>query len=314
VPQYDILTAVENPFESPGTWLRCALHAHTTNSDGELPPEMLVRHYDRAGFDVLAITDHWVRTVVPSTERLLVIPSVELDARTDGRGGAHVLALGVAADPVEPGSQMPTLDETVSWITASGGVPYLAHTYWSGLRAEAFEACQGLVGLEVYNAACELEIGRGLATLHWDEVLEGRRACFGLATDDSHQPGFDSSLAWVWARCEERSEEAVLAALRDGLFYSSTGPEIHELAVTERAVELRCSPARSITLLAGRMKGASINAGRLGYSCRSQTLETDDRGLVTAARLDRPPFTPYGRVELRDADGKRAWTNPLWVS
>jgi hypothetical protein len=29
---------VPNPFESPGGWLRCALHAHTTASDGELAP------------------------------------------------------------------------------------------------------------------------------------------------------------------------------------------------------------------------------------------------------------------------------------
>jgi hypothetical protein len=32
-------------FEAPGTWFRCALHAHTTNSDGELAPEFLARHY-----------------------------------------------------------------------------------------------------------------------------------------------------------------------------------------------------------------------------------------------------------------------------
>jgi predicted metal-dependent phosphoesterase TrpH len=50
------------PFEGDGVWLRSALHAHTTNSDGEMAPEMLVRHYEWAGFDVLAITDHWVRT------------------------------------------------------------------------------------------------------------------------------------------------------------------------------------------------------------------------------------------------------------
>jgi len=84
--------------------------------------------------------------------------------------------------------------------------------------------------------------------------------------------------------------------------------------VTETAVEVRCSPARSITLLAGRMKGSSVNAGRLGYTCRSEILDVDDRGLVRAARLERPAFTPYGRLELRDADGGRAWTNPLWIS
>ena len=50
------------PFDDDGIWLRCALHAHTTNSDGEMAPDMLVRHYEWAGYDVLAITDHWVRT------------------------------------------------------------------------------------------------------------------------------------------------------------------------------------------------------------------------------------------------------------
>ena len=29
-----------SPFEAEGVWLRCALHAHTTNSDGEMSPDM----------------------------------------------------------------------------------------------------------------------------------------------------------------------------------------------------------------------------------------------------------------------------------
>jgi predicted metal-dependent phosphoesterase TrpH len=305
---------VTDPFDSPGSWLRCALHAHTTNSDGALPPEKLVEHYEWAGFDVLAITDHWVRTASASTERLLVVPGTELDARIDGKGDAHVLALGVNADPPSHEAELPTLDEAAAWVTRAGGVAYLAHTYWSGLRAEAFESCDGVVGLEVYNAACELEVGRGLAALHWDEVLESKREFFGLATDDTHHPGFDSSLAWVLARSETRTEAEVLSCLREGRFYSSTGPEIHELAVVEEAVEVRCAPARAVTLLAGRMKGSSVNVGRLGYTCRAEILATDDRGLVTAARLQRPPFAPYGRLEVRDADGGRAWTNPLWIA
>ena len=46
-------------FERPGQWLRCALHAHSTVSDGDLSPRALARQYQTAGFDVLAITDHW---------------------------------------------------------------------------------------------------------------------------------------------------------------------------------------------------------------------------------------------------------------
>ena len=68
-----------DPWLTSRPWLRCALHAHTTESDGELAPRALVKHYERAGYDVLAITDHWARSDPPSTERLLVLPSAELN-------------------------------------------------------------------------------------------------------------------------------------------------------------------------------------------------------------------------------------------
>jgi hypothetical protein len=301
------------PFDAEGEWLKCALHAHTTNSDGELAPSLLVRHYEWAGFDVLAITDHWVRTVEPSTARLLVIPGTELNAQAGGpEHDAHVLALGVDADPEPPANGFAPLEEVVAWIAATGGVPYLAHSYWSGLRAEQFEACAGLVGIEVYNAGCELEIGRGDAGLHWDEALERGHLLYGIASDDSHHPGYDSGHAWVWARCAERTQAAVLEALREGRFYSSAGPEIHSLELDDGALTVRCSPVASATLVAGPRRGARANAGRLGYPHGAEILDRDTDGAITAARLERPWGAGYGRLELEDASGRKAWTNPLW--
>src|SRR5437762_10769456 len=113
VHQSDRLAAV-TPFEEASSengsvWLRCALHAHTTNSDGELAPDLLGRHYEWAGYDVLAITDHWVRTDERSTRKLLVIPSTELNATAGGpEHDAHVLALGVEADPEIPENETGT--------------------------------------------------------------------------------------------------------------------------------------------------------------------------------------------------------------
>src|SRR3954451_11224471 len=113
-----------DPFAAEGPWLRCALHAHTTNSDGQMPPEMLATHYAWAGFDVLAITDHWVRTDVSSTDGLVMIPSTELNARIEGAAAdAHVLALGVTAEPVAPAGAFDGLDEPAPWVLANGGVP-----------------------------------------------------------------------------------------------------------------------------------------------------------------------------------------------
>jgi hypothetical protein len=301
-----------SPFEAEGVWLRCALHAHTTNSDGELSPDMLVRHYEWAGYDVLAITDHWVRTVERSTRKLLVIPSTELNAVAAGHD-AHVLALGVEADPVPPDDFAPLAD-VVAWIVENKGIPYLAHTYWSGLRTSDWEGCDGLLGIEVWNAGCELEIGRGDSAVHWDEALEAGGALFALATDDSHHPGYDSGFAWTMVRAAERSQDAVLEALRTGCFYSSTGPEIHDVEHDANAVTVRCSPAQSVTLVSSRHRGARANAGRLGYPNGATILERDSAGLVTACRLEKPPVAPFGRIEVCDPAGRKAWTNPLWTS
>src|SRR4051794_10353915 len=304
-----------SPFDETGVWLRCQLHAHTTNSDGELGPDMLVRHFEWGGYDVLAITDHWVRTVESSTQRLLVIPSTELNAVVGDGDDVHVLALGVEADPVAPADGFEPLADVVAWISANSGLPYIAHTYWSGLRTEQWWDCDGLLGLEVWNSGCELELGRGDSSVHWDEALAHGRALQGLATDDSHHPGFDSGFAWTWVRAAEKTEPAVLDALRAGAFYGSTGPEIRQVELSDEEVLVACSPAEAVTLYCGRWHGARANAGRLGYPNYSRILERDADGLITRVALQRPwDGGPYGRVEVKAANGTKAWTNPLWIA
>ena len=105
-----------------GVWLRCQLHAHTTNSDGEVSPAALCDHYADAGFDVLAITDHWHVTDVEH-DRLVVIPSSELtaDAPT-AHGEAEALALGVSELP-EAREPFADIEALATWIVEHGGVP-----------------------------------------------------------------------------------------------------------------------------------------------------------------------------------------------
>ena len=298
-----------------GPWLRCALHAHTTESDGDLPPAALVAHYERAGFDVLAVTDHWRITGAESTERLLVVPGVELNCVLPGARDGHVLGLGVsaAADELTAlAAGYGDLAATADWIEAHGGVAYLAHPYWTGVTPGTLELPANVAGIEVYNAGCELETGRGLSAVHWDELLENGRLCPAIASDDSHHPGFDSGLAWTWVRAE-RTAEAVLAALASGAFYSSTGPAVHEVRRDGETVEVRCSPCQSITLVSGKATGSAVHAGRLGYREAGDVLDTNDAGLLTGARLELPPSARHARVEVTDAAGRRAWTNPFPV-
>jgi hypothetical protein len=301
-----------DPFTAAGNWLRCALHAHTTRSDGELSPEELVGLYVRAGFDVLAITDHWVRTEAESTDRLLVIPSSELSCVLPGEMEGHLLAFGIDEDPLEFVRTRPDLIEAAAWVGDHGGVAYLAHPYWTGTPANGLALGERVAGIEVYNAGCELEVGRGLSTVHWDDLLERGTSCLGIAADDSHHAERDSGYAWVWARVLERSAAAVLDALASGRFYSSTGPVLEELRVDEASVEVGCSPCSRITLCTGRKRGTSVSAGPSGYLYGGEILAESDESEITRARLERPTRSPYGRLELVDRYGRKAWTNPLW--
>jgi hypothetical protein len=303
------------PWCTDGEWLRCALHAHTTESDGELAPDLLARHYARAGYDVLAVTDHWKRTEAAS-DGLLVVPSVELNCILPGARDGHVLGFGITCEPDDLrrlAGEYADLARTADWIEEHGGVAYLAHPYWTGVTPGTLELPPNVAGIEVFNAGCELEIGRGLSVVHWDELAEARRLCPAIAADDSHHPGFDSDLAWTWMRAPEATAEAVLAALAAGTYYASAGPLLRDVVRDGDRVEVRCSPCRSVTLVSGKSIGSAVNAGRLGYVYGGRILETDDAGLVVRARLDVPPAARHVRVEVTDATGRKAWANPVPV-
>ena len=301
---------MDSPWRTEGEWLRAALHVHSTNSDGELSARGVAQHYGRAGYDVVALTDHWHRSEAPSTAELLVLPGVELNCLLPDDRDGHVLGIGIERDPTELEGERRGLEETAEWIVGAAGVAYLAHPYWTGVRPAGFELPASVTGIEVFNAGCELEVGRGLSSVHWDELLQDGRSCPALVTDDSHHPGFDSDHAWTWLRAE-RTAASVLSALREGQFYGSTGPVINDVEAADGEVVVHCTPSRSVTLLTGKTSGTAVNAGRLGYRYGAEILDTTADGLIVAARLDRPKAAPFARVEVVDGYGRKAWTNPL---
>jgi hypothetical protein len=297
-------------FREDGVWLRCQLHAHTTNSDGEVSPAALCDHYADADFDVLAITDHWHVTEVDH-DRLIVLPCSELTAHApSAHGEAEALAIGVSELP-ELREPFPDIEALAAWIVDHGGVPFLCHPYWSGLRAEDVLAAPSLAGIEIWNGGSEVLQGNGLSTVHWDDALQQGRLLTGIATDDCHSPGEDSGFGWTWVLAEERSASAVVDALRGGRFYGSAGPRLLDVVATEESVVVRSSPARSVRLRSGPWDGCSVNADPTMGNWRGEALERDAAGLVTDARLEYPEFWRWARVEVEDERGRRAWSNPF---
>jgi hypothetical protein len=303
-----------NPFQTDGTWLRCALHAHTTRSDGELQPEALVDHYERAEWTALAVTDHWTITEPPARDGMVLLRAIELTCRTAAGGWVDVLVYGLEREPdVDPDDErsFPDLPDAMEFVARNGGVGYLAHPYWSAAPMDEVAALPAIAGIEVYNAGCEIENGRGLSTVHWDMLLDSGRSCFAVACDDTHYAGFDSGHAWTMARASEPTGAGLLEALRTGACYGSTGPRFDAIEPIAGGVLVRCSPCRSVTLLTGPEDGARANVGRLAYRHRARIVDRDSAGLITAVELQPPPGAAAGRIELADGGGGTAWSNPV---
>ena len=315
-------------FGAEGAWLRTAMHTHTTASDGDLDPDAHVRHHEWAGFDVLVITDHWTLTSRPSTTHLLVITGAELavDPIAPGRF-TEILAIGIEDIPEDPGGDrahwgpidnylfktFPDLSTAAANITGQGGAAYVAHPYWSGLPPEIVLGAEGLTGIELFNSSAQRENGRGDSSYVWDLALEAGRGLHAIATDDCHYPAFDIGDAWTMVRAADRSREAVLAALHAGHTYASNGPSLVDVQRDSAALEVRCSPSRSVVFQSRWELGWGVRADDRNRQEHARILERDDRGSIVRARLE--PGTdediPYVRIVTTDDAGRHAWTNPL---
>jgi len=303
-------------FTGDGTWLRCQLHCHTTRSDGTPEPDALVRHYADAGFDCVAITDHWLITDAPAgPDGPILVPASELSADLERAPfEAEVLAIGLERLP-EPRAAFPSIGACAAWIAAHGAAAVLAHPRWSGLAPADVLGARDLHGLEVHNGGCQLEQGNGLSDALWDALAEAGHPLAAVATDDSHRAGdpagSDSLLGWTWVRASEHSGAAVVAALRAGACYASTGPQILAVERTGGGLEVACSPAAAVGLVAGPWDGGRVSSDPARAAHRAGVLERDPDGLITRAHLDEPEFSRWGRVEVEAPDGGRAWTGPI---
>ena len=303
-------------FAAEGIWLRCQLHCHTTRSDGTPEPDELVRHYAGAGFDCVAITDHWLVTEADAgPDGPLLIPASELSADLPRAPfETEVLAIGIAELP-EPRAAFPTLADCAAWVAAHGGAALLAHPRWSALGPDDILPARALHGLEVMNGGCMVEQANGLSDAVWDAVSERGLLLGAIATDDAHRAGHpdgsDSLIAWTMVRAAARTPAAVVEALRRGHAYGSTGPVIHAVERVPGGLEVACSPAAAVALASGPWDGGRVSADPAKAAYRARVLERDEAGRIVRAHLDEPEFCAWGRIEVDGADGTRAWTGPI---
>lgn len=299
-------------FTAPGRFWRGNLHTHSTRSDGALSPKEVCRRYQAEGYDFIALTDHFIGhydypitdTTPYRTGGFTTLLGAELhsDAMDNGEMW-HILAVGLPPDfnppdapDLTPRPGMETASDLAQRARDAGAFVAIVHPEWSGLSLPDARRITAAHAVEVYNHGCQVDCDRAHGFWHLDRLLEEGRDLAVCATDDAHFSTPDAFGGWTMVKAEENTPEALLAALRAGQCYASTGPYIHDVVWADDHVTVRCSPASTIIV-----QGAG-----------SATSAVHGNGMAKATvPLKRVANGNWMRLTVVDQLGRRAWTNPV---
>ena len=299
-------------FEGSGKFLKGGLHCHTTRSDGRLSPEETMLLHKENGYDFLALTDHRFynfRSYAPQTG-ITVIPGMEFDSLFSAGCGFrcfHTVSIGSDGpsngfkqdDKFDPGksTKQEEYQKYLDWLHENNNLTIYCHPEWSSTPARYFDKLTGNFAMEIWNSGCAIENDMDTDAAYWDELLGMGIKIFGVATDDGHRD-YHHCKGWVMVRCEN-SVDAILKALTEGRFYSSCGPVIKDFYVDNDIAYLDAEPCCKIRFHSDRHPTRIIR---------------DENGNLTHAEFQlNGQYDQYLRASVVDAEGRKAWTNPIYL-
>jgi hypothetical protein len=294
-------------------------HTHTTYSDGDSPPEVVVDWYAEHGYDFLFLTDH--NAVIPDDHlaRLQRRGLAVWQGEEITMAAVHVNGLGLQRliTPAQPGrSAAESLvregrSERIRWaveqVRAQGGVATVNHpNYLWTLTADVLAEAGDFGLLEVANGhpgvANEGDDAHPSTEWTWDRLLGRGRRVWGVASDDAHHfqvwgEGWSNpGRGWLHVEAASPRIHDCLEALRAGRFYASSGLELDDYRVTrsEIAVELASKGARIELIGEGGRRLDAVEGQRASFAL----------GGIGS---------PYVRLRASDAVGGRLWMQPVFI-
>lgn len=292
-------------FPAEGVWLKGNIHSHSTVSDGLFTPKELAELYHDHGYAFLSITDHNVlvsHSELPE-DQIILLSGLEHDLEYSADKCIHVVGLASAGkeetgylckrySPTELKSQ-----QLVDMMRNDGQFISLAHPVWSRMNADEIFGLEGLHAVEVFNNGTEHLCHGGNGEIWWDMLLRQGKRVFATAVDDVHIAE-DLFGGWICVKAAERSRDAILNALFQGAYYSSTGPEIYDFGLDEKKVYVSCSACREIHFVT--------------YAPRGRSLFAEPDGVLKEACYTLTGRESYVRVVCVDHHGHSAWSNPIF--
>ena len=280
------------------------LHAHTTNSDGKLSPEEVIDRYQQAGYDFLALTDHWKRTIETPRfyKNMLLLPGIELDYTLTNEV-IHVVGVNVDETILTRADRRHTARRGIRDIRRAAGQAILAHPAWSLNTLETLQELDGLTAVEIYNSVSGTPWNgdRADSMLILDIAAAHGLLLNTVASDDSHFYTGEECTSFTMLQADELSAAGISRALDAGAFYASRGPRFRQIEIENGEIHVTCDPVRQI-----------VFHSNLPYT-RQRCVQGE--GLTEAIyKTNAEQMERYVRIFLVDEQGRRAWANPIDVT
>ena len=270
------------------------LHTHTRRSDGRVSAWVAARTYREAGYDAIAVTDHWKVGMGEVLDGLPIIPGCEYNFGFDParEGVYHIQSLFHERDPEVKRTDSP--QTCIDKILAAGGLPVLAHPAWSLNQPSEVQKLKGVDFTEIYNTVSGKHASNRPYSGEFVDLMACRGKLFGLfASDDTHYYDGDEATAAIMVKADSLAPSDLKKAILAGDFYATTGPEAH-IKVENGKIEVLCSPAVEVNVFTNA--AWAIGRHTVGMSLTHVT--------VPVSKYDR-----FARAEVIDEQGRVAYTN-----
>ncbi len=218
-------------------------------------------------------------------------------------GGARNFIEKSMRNPDEPDFKREHTPECVNRMIAEGRkagyfVTY-NHPVWSRENYSDYINYHGMNAMEIYNYGCWVVGYPEYNSREYDDILHGGERIYCIAADDNHNkkpeddPLFDSCGGWVMIKADKLEYDTIGAALENGQFYSSNGPEIKGLWFEGGKLHVECTPAKRISVVYGIKIGGCVAAA--------------GNEKITEATFDVKPNRKWFRVHIDD--GNDGWAD-----
>ena len=277
------------------TWYKVGLHLHTNLSDGQVSPEECARTYKNAGFDAIAITDHWKYGEAQELAGIKIISGCEynMGASDTSVNVMHIVGVGMDSDPKIVKSEA-TRQSVIDAIRTNGGLAIFAHPAWSLNTVEHAKELDGFEALEIYNTVSDVGQSNRPYSGYIVDILANEGITYPLiATDDAHYyDGSDETKSYIMVKANSLDKNDILDAIRACDFYATQGPELYVKRDGDTIIA-DCSECATLAF----MTNTAWAPDRM------------KRGNVTHAKYKIKEIDKWVRVEVVDKDGKCAWSN-----